>query len=280
MHSRTREKDQMSTTSGVRMRRAAEPTAELSPGARIGLPVLGVAVVIGLWWLLILIFEIKPILLPSPLDIVDAFGRQPRYLVEETWVTMVEVLTGFGIAATGGLVLAVVLAASRVLERATLPMLVGLNSVPKVAIIPMLVVWLGFGMTPKIVLVILICFFPIVVSAMSGLASTPVELGELARSLSASWWQTYVKVRLPWALPQIFVGLKLAISLAVIGAVVAEIANPSRGLGSVIALSGGSVDTPLAFAAIVLLAVLSVALFYLVSALERLLLPWAREIAG
>jgi NitT/TauT family transport system permease protein len=115
---------------------------------------------------------------------------------------------------------------------------------------------------------------------MAGITSTPAEMGELSRSLSASAWQAYLKIRLPWALPQVFVGLKVAISLAVIGAVVAEISNPSGGLGAVIVLSGMSFDTPLAFAAIVLLALLSTTLFYLVVALERLMVPWARAISA
>jgi NitT/TauT family transport system permease protein len=172
------------------------------------------------------------------------------------------------------------LTAWKAVERATFPLLVALNSIPKVAVAPLLVVWLGYGPKPKIVLVVLICFFPIVVSTVAGLTSTPADLGELARSLSASWWQGYVKVRLPWALPQVFVGLKLGISLAVIGAVVAEISSPNQGLGAVIVLSGSSLDTPLAFAAIVLLALLSIVLFYLIVALERLLLPWARAISA
>jgi NitT/TauT family transport system permease protein len=149
-----------------------------------------------------------------------------------------------------------------------------------VALAPLLVVWLGFGPKPKIVMVVLISFFPIVVATMAGLTSTPVELSELGRSLSASWWQMFVKVRMRWALPQVFVGLKVAISLAVVGAIVAEIANPGQGLGSVIVLSGSSADTPLAFASITLLALISVTLFYAIVALERLLLPWAREITG
>jgi NitT/TauT family transport system permease protein len=130
------------------------------------------------------------------------------------------------------------------------------------------------------VLVVLICVFPIVVATMAGLTSTPAELAELSRSLSASAWQTYLKIRLPWALPQVFTGLKVAVSLAVIGAVVAEISHPDGGLGAVIVLSGMSLDTPLAFAAIVLLALLSTALFYLVVGLERWLVPWSRAIAG
>lgn len=245
-----------------------------------GLPVLGAVAAIGLWWSATAVFGIRSFFLPAPPDIVAAFRAQPAYLLRETGATLTGTVTGFGIAAVAGLLLAVVLTAWRSLERATLPVLVALNSVPKVAVAPLLVVWLGFGARPKIVLVVLICFFPILVATMAGLTSTPAELGELGRSLSAGVWQVYVKIRLPWALPQVFVGLKVAISLAVIGAVVAEINNPTTGLGAVIVLSGMSFDTPLAFAAIFLLAVMSTTLFYLVVALERWLVPWAGAISG
>jgi NitT/TauT family transport system permease protein len=246
----------------------------------VGLPFAGAFAALGLWWAATKVFDIRPFFLPAPPDIVASFREYPGYLFRETLVTLAETLIGFGIAVAGGLVISIVLAASRTIERATLPLLVALNSVPKVAVAPLLVVWLGFGYQPKIVMVLLICFFPVVVATMSGLTSTPAELSELARSLSASWWQSYLKVRLRWAMPQIFVGLKVAISLAVIGAVVAEINSSQRGLGAVIVNSGYASDTPLAFAAITLLAVLSVALFYLLAGLERLLLPWARAISG
>lgn len=252
----------------------------LSRVANIGLPVLGMATAIGLWWGATVVFQIRSFFLPSPPEIVDRFLQQPRFLLEEALTTLTETLTGYGIAVVAALAIAIVLAASRTVERATLPLLIGLNSIPKVAIAPLLVVWLGYGPKPKIFLAVLICFFPLVVSTMSGLASTPSDLGELARSLTASWRQTYLKVRLPWALPQIFVGLKVAISLAPVGAVVAEVYNPDHGLGAVVAQSTASADTPLAFAAIALLAVISVSLYYLVVGLEKLVLPWAREIAG
>lgn len=248
--------------------------------ARWSAPVLGVTGTIALWWSVTAVFDIRPFFLPSPPDIVASFRAQPSYLLREAGATLAETVVGFGIAMVAGLTLAVALTAWRQLERALLPVLVALNSVPKVALAPLLVVWLGLGLRPKVVLVVLICFFPIVVATMAGLTSTPAELAELGRSLSARPWQAYLKIRLPWALPQVFVGLKVAISLAVIGAVVAEINNPSGGLGAVIVLSGMSFDTPLAFAAIVLLALLSTALFYLVVALERLMVPWARAIAA
>lgn len=248
--------------------------------ANATLPLIGTTIAIGLWWGATIVFDIRPIFLPSPPEIVERFLQQPEYLLREAWATLTETLIGYGIAVVAALTLAVVLAASRTVERATLPLLIALNSVPKVAIAPLLVLWLGFGPKPKIFLAALICFFPLVVSTMSGLASTPSDLGELARSLSASWRQTYLKVRVPWALPQIFVGLKVAMSLAPIGAVVAEVYNPDRGLGTVVTLSTAAADTPLAFAAITLLALITVALYYLVVLIERIALPWARQISG
>jgi NitT/TauT family transport system permease protein len=243
----------------------------------LGVPVAGTAAMIALWWLSTIFFQIRPLFLPPPPQVVDAFRRLPEHLLLESWSTLLVTLGGFTIAAAGGLVMAVVLTSSRLIQRAVLPTVVAINSVPKVALVPLLILWLGRGEEPKIAMVILICFFPIVVSTMAGLTSTPADLGELARSLSASRRQAFVKIRLPWALPQIFVGMKVAMPLAMIGAVVAEISSPNSGLGSIIVKSGASLDTPLAFAAITLLAVMSVILFYAIVALERLLLPWVRH---
>ncbi|KAB1944066.1 ABC transporter permease [Micromonospora sp. ALFpr18c] len=245
-----------------------------------GLPVLGAVLAVALWWLATRVFNIEPFFLPAPPDVVDAFFRLPAYLLSEAWVTFLETVTGFGIAAAGGLAIAIVLAASRTIERMTLPLIAGINAVPKVALAPLLLVWIGFGTQPKIVMVVLLCFFPILVSAMAGLTATPSDLSELASSLAASWWQTFVKVRLPWALPQVFVGLKVATSLAIVGAIIGEVIQPDRGLGSVVVSSGQSADTPLAFAALTLLAIMGAGLFYLVGALERILVPWARAIAS
>lgn len=248
----------------------------------VPLPLIGIAVTLGLWWLVTAMFEISPLFLPGPLDLVESL-REPgrgQYLLDRSLETAQVTLIGFGIAMSGGFVIAVLLATFRSVERAAMPVLVGLNAVPKVGLAPLLVVWLGFEIEPKVVLVILICFFPMVVATMSGLASTPAELGELAASLAASRWQTYVKVRVPWALPQIFVGLKLSVPLAVIGAVVAETNNPNSGLGSAIVKASAQFETPLAFLCLVLLGLFSSGLFYLVVGLERWMLPWARAISA
>ncbi|MFF5081856.1 ABC transporter permease [Actinoplanes sp. NPDC000266] len=240
--------------------------------------VLGAAIAIALWWGATIVFGIDPFYVPSPGDVVETFWSTPGYLLGETWVTAGRVLVGFGIAVAGGLAVAVALAASRTVEQMTMPVLAAVNAVPKVALAPLLLVWMGFGNTPKIVMVVLVSFFPIVVATMSGLSSTPAELRKLARVLRSSWWQTFVKVRLPWALPQIFVGLKVATPLAIIGAVIGEVVSPDRGLGSVITGSGASADTPMAFAALVLLALAGVVLFYLVAAVERVVIPWSAAV--
>jgi NitT/TauT family transport system permease protein len=248
--------------------------------APLGLPLLGLAIVIAVWWLATIVFHIRTFFLPAPPDIVKSFLTLPDYLIEMAGVTLTEVLLGFGLAAVGGLAIAIVLSAWSVVQRATLPLVVAVNSIPKLALAPLLLLWLGFGQLPRVVMVVLISFFPIVVAGMAGLTSTPAELNELARSLSASKWQHFIKFRFPWAVPQIFVGLKVAVSLAVVGAVVAEFQGSGQGLGYVIVASGTSADTPLAFAAISLLAIMSIGLFYLVVAVERRLLPWATETRG
>jgi len=134
----------------------------------------------------------------------------------------------------------VLLTASRTVGRAAMPLLVAINAVPKIAVAPLLVVWLGFGTAPKVFMVALLAWFPVVVATMAGLTSVPVELTELARPLTASRWQTYRKFRIPWALPQVFTGLRLGVTLAVVGAVVGEFAGGDQGLGYVIVAS----DTP------------------------------------
>lgn len=243
----------------------------------IGLPLIGMVSAVTMWWLATVLFDIRTITLPSPPQVLGAMLRLPEHLLRRSWETLWATLAGFLMAAASGMGAAVLFTSSRLVERAVLPLVIILNAIPKVAVVPLLIFWLGRGYEPKLALVVLICFFPIVVATMAGLASTPADLSELARSLSATRWQTFAKIRFPWALPQVFVGFKVATPLAMIGAVVAEIASPNSGLGSVVVRSGASLDTPLAFAAIALLAVMSVALFYLVVAAERLLMPWVRE---
>lgn len=241
------------------------------------LPVLGAGLALAAWWSATELFDIQTILVPKPPEVYAAFRRLQGYLLDMSRVTLTETLVGFAIAVALGLLIAIVLATSRIAERMFYPLLVGLNAVPKLAVAPLFVVWLGIDMKPKITMVVLLCFFPIVISTAAGLTSTPAELVEYARSLDTPRWRIFLKVRFPYALPQVFVGLKVAITLAVIGAVVGELVGGDKGLGFVIQSAGSTSDTPLAFAAIILLGIMGVALFYLLAGLERLAVPWARE---
>jgi NitT/TauT family transport system permease protein len=250
---------------------------QVSSIAVAGLPLVGVLALLGSWWLAKIVFNVPSFLLPSPGEVLASFNRLRSYLLEQAQVTLAETLLGFGLAVAVGMLMGVMIASSRTLERMFFPWLVALNAVPKVAVAPLFVVWIGLGMAPKVLMVIVLCFFPIVISTATGLMSMPRELGELARSLDVSWRLTFIKMRFPYALPQIFVGLKIAIPLAVVGAVIGEFAGSDSGLGFVIVQSGGVGDTPQAFAAVALLAVMGMVLFYALVGIERLLLPWVRE---
>jgi NitT/TauT family transport system permease protein len=242
---------------------------------RAALPVAGLTVLLAGWWSAVVGFGIEPFLLPGPPRVVDAFVRHGDYLAVEAGRTLGHTLGGFGIAAAAGVLTAALLAGSRLTREMFLPTLVALQAVPKVAVAPLMIIWLGFGAASKVALVALLCFFPVLVATLTGLRSTPADLVELMRSLSASAWQTQWRVRFPYAVPHIFAGLRVAVSLALIGAVVAQITTPNAGLGAVIVRSGQSADTALAFAAIAVLAGLGIGLYYLLVGLERILVPWA-----
>jgi NitT/TauT family transport system permease protein len=240
-------------------------------------PVATFVLLVVLWDAATRIFGWEPWLVPPPGDVAQAMWDYRDLLPEHTWVTLWESLAGFGLAIVVGIPLGGLIAYSRVMELTVYPILLGLNAVPKIAIAPILILWMGFGPGPKILVSFLLCVFPIVIATATGLKQTPAELVELSRSLCASQWQTFRRFRFPSALPEIFIGLKVAISLAVIGAVIGEFVGASEGLGWVIVNSGANVNTSLAFAAMVILAVVSIVLFYAIELLERLLVPWARH---
>jgi NitT/TauT family transport system permease protein len=240
------------------------------------LPLVTLALLVLAWHVATRIFDWPRWLVPSPVDVWNALREEREILPGHFGRTLYETLAGFGLAILGGIPLAVAIAYSRFLERTIYPVLLALNAVPKIAIAPILILWMGFGVGPKVVVTLLLCIFPIVISTATGLKSTPPELVELVRSLDASPLQSFVKLRFPASLPHVFVGLKVAISLAVIGAVIGEFVGAEKGLGHVIIASGANVNTSLAFAAMVLLALMSIVLFYALVAVERLLVPWAR----
>lgn len=242
------------------------------------LPLAGLLVAFGAWWLLTSgLAVIHPAVLPPPGAVLSAFTAAPARFLEHTGRTTVETVAGFVLSTACGVLIGLSLATSRVLERMFTPLLVAVNAVPKIALGPLLVGALGWGQKPVLTMVFLLCFFPIVLSTATGLASTPADLAELARSLDASRWQAFRKVRLPAALPQIFVGLKVAMPLAAIGAVIGEFQAGESGLGYLIVQAGGVGDTATAWAAIILIGWMSIVLYFALVLLERWALPWVRD---
>src|SRR3954466_547400 len=144
--------------------------------AAILLPVVGLVLAIALWWLATVVFSIEAYLLPSPPDVISAFRAQPGYLMSQTWVSLMETVEGFLLSIVVGVPIALVIVRSTVLERVIYPLLLAVNAIPKIAIAPLLVVWMGFGQAPKVIMVLLVCFFPVVISTATGMKSTPVEL--------------------------------------------------------------------------------------------------------
>jgi NitT/TauT family transport system permease protein len=237
-------------------------------------PFVGVAVILIAWTLVTAIFTIPDYLLPSPFVVLKRISTDWTLLSRSFGYTLFEVVAGFLASVLIGIPVAFFVVISRPIERILMPVIVASQAVPKVAIAPLLVIWLGFGLLPKIVISFLIAFFPVLVSTSTGLRSVETDMLDLVRSMGASTTKIMFKVRLPSALPQIFAGLKVAISLSVVGAIVGEFVGSDRGLGYVLMTASGSLDGTLVWAALVVLIVLGVALFQMIAMLERFAIRW------
>jgi NitT/TauT family transport system permease protein len=242
--------------------------------SQIGYPLAGVVLILIAWVLICWIGNLPTVVLPTPDKVFRAFVARRDLLLSEGWITLKETLYGFFLALAIGLPLAVAVANSRTLNLMFYPLLVGLQSVPKVALAPILLVWLGTGIESKLAVVWLVAFFPIIVDTAAGLRATPKELLELAHSLRATPMQIFLKVQFPAALPFVITGAKVAITLAVIGAVIGEFVGSSEGLGFLLLAATSQLDTPLAFAALFALSFLGVLVYLLVELAERLIAPW------
>ncbi len=207
-------------------------------------------------------------MLPTPLAIVKRMATDFNLLAINSYFTLIEVLAGFLASVIVGIPIALAIFYSKVFERAVYPLLVALQTVPKVVLAPLLVLYLGYGWAPKISLAFLISFFPIVISTVVGLQALDKSLVYMVRSMGANEWQTFFKVRLPAALPSIFGGLKVAISLAVIGAVIGEYLAAGRGLGYLQLQANSQFDTTLNFAAVVTISLLGVLLYFVLALVE------------
>jgi NitT/TauT family transport system permease protein len=231
-------------------------------------PLAGVVLIVAVWALACWLVNIPTVVLPSPDKVLRSLIIRGDLLLSESWITLKETLYGFLLA------LAVAVANSRPLNLMFYPLLIALQSVPKVALAPMILVWLGTGLESKLAIVWLVAFFPIIVDTAAGLRATPKELLELAHSLNASPLQVFIKVQLPAALPFVVTGAKVAITLAVIGAVIGEFVGSSEGLGFLLLSATSQLDTPLAFAALFALSVLGIFVYALVGMGERMMASW------
>lgn len=226
------------------------------------------------WWMIAAAELVEPYLVPSPGATLDVLTGKADYIWQHTWVTTYETLLGFLIAVVVGVFAAVVMVYSATVEKTLYPILLFAQVVPKIAIAPLFVVWLGFGIAPKILIAVLIAFFPVVISMVTGLKAVDPEMLQLSSTMGASPWQTFVKIRMPASLPHLFSGLKVAVTLAVTGAVVGEFVGANEGLGYVILQANGNLDTPMLFAGLLVMSLIGVVLFVLVEIAEKLLLPW------
>jgi NitT/TauT family transport system permease protein len=238
-------------------------------------PLIGVAVILIAWHVYVTAFGINRIVLPGPLDILQASIANWSMLLRESWPTFLESVLGFALAVAIGIPVAVCVANSRILNLTLYPILIATQSIPKVAVAPIILVWFGLGLQSKLVIAFLVAFFPIVVDTAAGMRATPPGLLELARSLRASPLQVFLKVQFPAALPFIFAGAKVAVTLAVIGAVIGEFVGSLNGLGNLLLTANSQLDSPLAWAALVWLSVLGIVVFAAVVVAERLMMPWA-----
>jgi putative hydroxymethylpyrimidine transport system permease protein len=241
-----------------------------APAALLGLA-------IGGWELLATLGHVEDYLLPAPSEVASALWNDRDLLAPDTWVTAREVLLGFGIALAAGVALAIVLHLSPVLRRAIYPLVVASQAVPVVVIAPILVIWFGFGITPKLVVIALICFFPLVVNTLDGLQGVDRDQVKLMRTLGASRLDLLRRLELPAALPFLFSGAKVAVAVAVIGVVFGELVGSDAGLGHAIQVGTAQLETARVFAAVLILSTMAIALFGLVALLERRAVPWARS---
>lgn len=240
-------------------------------------PVMGVVLVILVWHIYVVGFDINPVVLPKPSLVLNIMIEERVLLLTEGWATFKECVYGFALALALGIPIAVALTGSKTLNLTFYPLLIGTQSVPKVAVAPIILVWFGLGFESKLVIAFLVAFFPIVIDTATGLRATPQELLDLAVSLRASRLQIFLKIQFPAALPFIFSGAKVAVTLAVIGAVIGEFIGATEGLGNLLLVANSQVDTPLAWASLVALSVLGILMFAAVVAAERILMPWAED---
>ncbi|TAL75779.1 MAG: ABC transporter permease [Burkholderiaceae bacterium] len=235
---------------------------------------ISLAVLLVVWEVLCRLLGVREIMLPLPSQIFVELWDNLLWYLDQSLYTLLTTLAGFLLSVIVGVLIAIGLVSSRLFERFLYPLIIGFNSVPKVALAPLFVVWLGTGAEPKVAIAFLIAVFAIIVDSVHGLRSVPPDITDLGRVLRGSAWDFFFKVKLPSALPSMVAGMKVAMSLALVGAIVGEFVASQMGLGYVIMSAQGTFDTVRVFAALFLLAIMGLALYGAVALVERKATPW------
>ncbi len=240
-------------------------------------PLAVVLTLLVVWEFIVATFHVKTYILPAPTKIWSYLLLQRELLMKASLVTGQEIVVGFLISVALGVPLGILVARSRLFSLTTYPLIVASQTFPKLAIGPLLIVWFGFGQLPKLLLAVLVAFFPIMVNTMAGLRAVAEDSDMLSRSLGLGRSKTFFKIHLPQALPSVFAGLKVGVTLAVIGVIVGEFLGTSAGLGYIIINATGTVDTVALFGVLVVLTVIGLVSYGVVAAIERVAIPWYFE---
>ena len=235
---------------------------------------LSVAVIVA-WEAIIRFFKVPTFVLPAPTAIADSLFANWQQLARAAQSTSIEVLFGFVLSAIVGILVALIIVRFERFGRALYPLIVLFQNVPKIALAPIFILWFGYDLSPKVLLIVVIAFFPVTIDMLAGLQSVEPSFVALMRSVGASQGKILLRVRIPHSLPHLMAGLKVAITFSVIGAIVGEFAGANQGLGYVIQFASTQLDTPLIFAALIVVSVLGLVFYYVVEWAERWLVPWA-----
>jgi NitT/TauT family transport system permease protein len=241
------------------------------------LPVLVFVALIGLWWLLVTLFDVPAYLLPPPQDVLPRLISARQSLWNNTLVTLEEIVLGFALSIVTAIPLGLLIALSPTAKRMLYPLLVFIQLVPKIAIAPLFVVWIGFGPSSKVMLTLLLTFFPLLLASIAGFQILDERFLYLTRSMGATVWQTFRYLRFPSALPVIFGGLKTSATIATTAAIVAEFVGANKGLGYLLLSATGTLDTTQVFAILFVMTVIGLALNSVVELVEWLMTPWRRQ---
>ncbi|HEY6982421.1 ABC transporter permease [Reyranella sp.] len=249
---------------------------------RLAMPWLAIAILLVIWEVACIVFDLPEILLPRPTRVFEVFFARFDILLLFCWQTLWTSLIGFLIAIAGGLLLGLAIGASPFVYSGLYPLLIAFNAVPKVALVPILMIWVGVGALPAVVTAFVISFFPIVVNVATGLATIEPEMRDVLRSLGASHLEILTKVGIPRAMPYLFASLKVAITLAFIGSVISETVGGNRGIGFLMLSAGARNDAPTTFAGLFAIAIMGVLMYAVCALVEKRMTRWAfrGEIVG